>query len=283
MTRTRVFAALAMAPVAIAAVLLLPTPWLVAAAMIVFLGGLWEWLRLSGLDDGVARSALLVANLLLILALVWASASDPNASLVLLKLFSFAAVVGWLLVALWLRHPTFGADNGPRARTIKLAVGTLVMVPAWCALALIHAGEPYGERWLLVALFIVWAADTGAYFTGRRFGDKWFKGRRLAPAISPNKTIEGLLGGMVLAVLVGVAGGWLAGAAPAELPLVALVALLAAIFSVIGDLFESMIKRHAGVKDSGNLIPGHGGLLDRIDGVVAALPVFAVGQIWLGF
>src|SRR5690606_23461514 len=120
MTRTRVFAALAMAPVAIAAVLLLPTPWLVAAAMVVFLGGLWEWLRLSGLEDGVARSALLVANLLLILALVWASASDPNASLVLLKLFSVAAVVGWLLVALWLRRPAFGADNGPRARTIKL-------------------------------------------------------------------------------------------------------------------------------------------------------------------
>jgi len=283
MTRTRVLAALVMAPVAIAAVLLLSTPWMVAAAMVMFLGGLWEWLRLSGLEDGVARSALLVANLLLILALVWASASDPNASLVLLKLFSVAAVAGWLLVAMWLRNPAFGADNGPRARTIKLAAGTLVIVPAWCALALIHVGEPYGERWLLVALFIVWAADTGAYFTGRRFGGKWFGDRRLAPAISPNKTIEGLLGGLALAVLVGVVGGTLAGASAAELPLVALVALLAALFSVIGDLFESMIKRHAGVKDSGNLIPGHGGLLDRIDGVVAGLPVFAVGQIWLGF
>src|SRR5690625_4167065 len=246
MTRTRVLAALVMAPVAIAAVLLLPTPWLVAAAMMVFLGGLWEWLRLAGLDDGVA------------------------------------AVVGWLLVAMWLRNPALGSSNSARWRTVKLGVGTLVVVPAWCALALIHAGEN-GNRWLLVALFIVWAADTGAYFTGKRFGDKWFKGHRLAPSISPNKTIEGLLGGMLLAVLVGIVGGWLAGAAAGELPLVALVALVAAIFSVIGDLFESMIKRHAGVKDSGNLIPGHGGLLDRIDGVVAALPVFAVGQIWLGF
>ena len=283
MTRTRVLAALVMAPVAIAAVLLLPTPWLVAVVMVLFLGGLWEWLRLAGLEDGLARSALLVANLLLILALVWASASDPNASLILLKLFSVAAVIGWLLVAMWLRYPSFGAGNGPRARTIKLAAGTLVIVPAWCALALIHAGEPHGNRWLLVALFIVWAADTGAYFTGKRFGGQWFGDRRLAPSISPNKTIEGLVGGLVLAVLVGVVGGYLAGATPAELPLVALVAFLAAMFSVIGDLYESMMKRHAGVKDSGNLIPGHGGLLDRIDGVVAALPVFAVGQIWLGF
>ncbi|MGO1892781.1 MAG: phosphatidate cytidylyltransferase, partial [Luteimonas sp.] len=109
------------------------------------------------------------------------------------------------------------------------------------------------------------------------------RGRRLAPQISPNKTIEGLAGGLVLAVLVGVAAAPLAGASTAQLPLVGLVAFLAAIFSVIGDLFESLLKRQAGAKDSGNLIPGHGGLLDRLDGVLAALPVFAVGQIWLGF
>ena len=283
MTRTRVLAALVMAPLAIAAVLLLPTPWMVAAAAVVFLGGLWEWLRLAGVEDGVARSTLLVANLLLILALVWASTHDPTGSLVLLKLFSVAAVIGWLLVALWLRHPAFGSGPDARARVIKMTAGTLVIVPAWCALALIHAGEPYGHRWLLLALAVVWAADTGAYFAGRRFGGRFSRGRRLAPQISPNKTIEGLAGGLVLAVLVGVAAAPLAGASTAQLPLVGLVAFLAAIFSVIGDLFESLLKRQAGAKDSGNLIPGHGGLLDRLDGVLAALPVFAVGQIWLGF
>lgn len=283
MTRTRVLAALVMAPLAIAAVLLLPTPWMVAAAAVVFLGGLWEWLRLAGVEDGLARSTLLIANLLLILALVWASASDPTGSLVLLKLFSVAAVAGWLLVALWLRYPAFASGDDARARIIKLAAGTLVIVPAWCALGLIHAGEPHGHRWLLVALAVVWAADTGAYFAGRRFGGRLFKARRLAPRISPNKTIEGLLGGLALAVLVGIAAAPLAGASLVQLPLVALVALAAAAFSVVGDLFESLIKRHAGAKDSGNLIPGHGGLLDRIDGVLAALPVFAIGQIWLGF
>lgn len=283
MTRTRVIAALVMAPLAIAAVLLLPTQWMVALAAVVVLGGLWEWLRLAGVDDGLARSTLLVANLLLILALVWASASDPNGSMVLLKLFCVAAVIGWLLVAIWLRHPQFASAPDARSRMIKLTAGTLVMVPAWCALGLIHAGEPNGHRWLLLALAIVWAADTGAYFAGRRFGGKLFKERRLAPRISPNKTIEGLLGGLLLAVVVGVVFAPLAGAAANQLPAVALVALLAAGFSVLGDLFESLLKRHAGVKDSGNLIPGHGGLLDRLDGVLAALPVFAVGKIWLGF
>lgn len=283
MTRTRVIAALVMAPLAIAAVLLLPTPWMVALAAVVVLGGLWEWLRLAGVDDGLARSTLLVANLLLILALVWASASDPNGSMVLLKLFCVAAVIGWLLVAIWLRHPQFASAPDARSRMIKLTAGTLVMVPAWCALGLIHAGEPNGHRWLLLALAIVWAADTGAYFAGRRFGGKLFKERRLAPRISPNKTIEGLLGGLLLAVVVGVVFAPLAGAAASQLPAVALVALLAAGFSVLGDLFESLLKRHAGVKDSGNVIPGHGGLLDRLDGVLAALPVFAVGKIWLGF
>ncbi len=283
MTRTRVIAALVMAPLAIAAVLLLPTQWMVALAAVVVLGGLWEWLRLAGVDDGLARSTLLIANLLLILALVWASASDPNGSMVLLKLFCVAAVIGWLLVAIWLRHPQFASAPDARSRMIKLTAGTLVMVPAWCALGLIHAGEPNGHRWLLLALAIVWAADTGAYFAGRRFGGKLFKERRLAPRISPNKTIEGLLGGLLLAVVVGVVFAPLAGAAANQLPAVALVALLAAGFSVLGDLFESLLKRHAGVKDSGNLIPGHGGLLDRLDGVLAALPVFAVGKIWLGF
>lgn len=278
MTKTRVLAALVMAPVAIAAVLLLSTPWMVAVTAVLFLAALWEWFALADIEDGIARSVLLLANLLLMVAVVWASAADDSGSLVLLKLLAVAGVVWWLVALLWLRRPGFAADHDTHARVYKLAAATLAIVPAWAALALIHAGEPYGHRWLLIALAIVWAADSGAYFAGRRFGK-----RKLAPTISPNKTIEGLLGGVVAGVVVAVAAAPLAGASVAQLPLVALVALLAVLFSVVGDLFESLLKRHAGVKDSGTLIPGHGGLLDRLDGVFAALPVFAVGQIWLGF
>jgi len=110
-----------------------------------------------------------------------------------------------------------------------------------------------------------------------------FGSRKLAPRISPNKTLEGLMGGVVAGIVVGIGFALIAGATPNQLPAVALVALVAVLFSVIGDLFESLLKRHAGVKDSGNLIPGHGGILDRIDGVLAALPVFAVGKAFFGF
>ena len=291
MTRTRVLAALIMAPLAIAAVLLLPTPWMVAAAAIVFLLALWEWLRLAGLDDTLPRAVLLLANLLLMAALVWASPTDDGGSLVLFKLASLVGVLWWLLAALWLRRPAFAAEPSPWSGIAKLAAGTLAVVPAWCALALIHAGDPLPSRiplaseghvWLLIALMIVWATDSGAYFAGRQFGGKWFGNRKLAPVISPNKTIEGLVGGVVAGIVVAVLAAPLAGATSAQLPWVALVALVTVLFSVIGDLVESLLKRQAHAKDSGTLIPGHGGVLDRVDSVLAALPVFAIGKIWLG-
>ncbi|MDH5832084.1 phosphatidate cytidylyltransferase [Luteimonas sp. M1R5S18] len=291
MTRTRVLAALLMAPLAIAGVLLLPTPWLVALSAIAFLAALWEWFRLSEIDDTLQRTLLLLANLLLMAALVWASPTDSGGSLVLFKLVSMIGVAWWLVAMLWLRHFHFASDHDTHARVFKLAAGTLAVVPAWCALAVLHAGDPaptglrlvpQGHVWLLTALMIVWASDTGAYFAGRKFGGRWFA-RRMAPRISPNKTFEGLGGGLLLAVVVALAMAPLAGAGAAQLPLVALAAVATVLFSVVGDLFESLLKRHVGAKDSGTLIPGHGGVLDRVDSVLAALPAFAVAKIWLGF
>ncbi|WP_166207927.1 phosphatidate cytidylyltransferase [Cognatiluteimonas telluris] len=279
MTKTRVLAALVLAPIAIAAILLLPTPWLVALAAVVFLAGLWEWFRLADVEDTLARTVLLVANLALMVAIVWGSRSHAGGlSLVLFKLATVAGVIWWLLAGLWLKHFGFASDHDTHARVFKLAAGTLAIVPAWCALAWIHAERPMGHRWLFVALMMVWAADTGAYFVGRHLGK-----HKLSPRISPNKTIEGLLGGLVAGVAVAVAFAPLAGAGFGQLPAVALVAAVAVAFSVVGDLFESLLKRHVGAKDSGDLIPGHGGVLDRIDGVIAALPVFALGKAWLGF
>jgi phosphatidate cytidylyltransferase len=283
MTRTRLLAALFMTPLAIAAVLLLPTPWLVAVTAVVFLAGLWEWFRLAEVDDTLQRTILLVLNLAVMVAIVWASRSSAGFSYVLFQVAAVVGVVWWLLAMLWLGNYRFGSDHDTHARVFKLAAGTLSVVPAWCALALVHGGQPNGHRWLLLALAVIWAADTGAYFAGRYLGGTLFKGRKLSPRISPNKTIAGLVGGIVAAVLVAMVGAPLAGATVAQLPLVALVVVVTVGFSVVGDLFESLLKRHVGVKDSGDLIPGHGGILDRIDSVLAALPVFAFGKGLLGF
>ena len=278
MTRTRLLAALVMTPLAIAAILLLPTQWLALLAAVLFLGGLWEWLRLSEVEDSLARTLLLALNLLLMVALVWASRTASGGSLVLFQVAAMIGVGWWLLAALWLRAYDFGSDHDNGARVAKLAAGTFAIVPAWCALVLIHAQRPNGHVWLLTALAIVWAADSGAYFAGRKFGR-----RKLSPRISPNKTVEGLLGGALAGVLVGVAGAAIAGTAPSKLAAVAVAALVVVLFSVVGDLFESLLKRHAGVKDSGNVIPGHGGLLDRMDSVLAALPAFVLCKEWMGF
>lgn len=278
MTKTRVLAALVMGPLAIAAILLLPTPWMAALSAVIFLLGLWEWLKLAEIDDTISRSVLLVANLLMMVAIVWASRSSAGGSLVLFQIMSLVGAVWWLLSLLWLRHYEFASDHDTHARVFKLAAATLSVIPAWCALALIHAERPNGQYWLLVALMIVWFADSGAYFAGRTFGK-----RKLSPRISPNKTVEGLIGGIVAGMGVALIGAALIGVELSQYPGVALVAAWTILFSVVGDLFESLLKRHVGAKDSGALIPGHGGVLDRIDSVLAALPVFAVGKLLLGF
>ena len=280
-TRTRVIAALVMAPFAIGAILLLPTSWLVMLAALVFLVGLWEWFKLAEIDDTLQRTVLLTANLLLMVLLVWASRGSTD--LVPLRLMALVGAGWWLLALLWLRFFHFASDHETWARVFKLAAGTLAVVPAWCALGLIHSSQPNGHIWLFVALAIVWAADSGAYFAGRHFGGRWFAGRKLAPRISPNKTLEGLLGGLVAGVACGLFFASFAGMGVSQIPAVAAVAVVTVLFSVVGDLFESLLKRHVGAKDSGNLIPGHGGVLDRLDGVLAALPIFAVGKELFGF
>jgi phosphatidate cytidylyltransferase len=274
MTKTRVIAALIMAPTAICAILFLPTAWLAAAAALVFLIGLWEWLKLSGID-GLPRTTLLALNLVLMVLMVWASV-DQN--LVLFQLATLIGVGAWVLALLWLRFFNFGADHSSVSRMLKLAAGTLAIVPAWAALVLIHAGEERGNWWLLTALTIVWAADSGAYFAGRAFGK-----HKLAPRISPNKTLEGVGGGLVAGLATAGLFGWLAGVQLSQVGVLMLVAVITVLASVAGDLFESLLKRQAGAKDSGTLIPGHGGVLDRIDGVLAALPVFALGKEVFGF
>lgn len=271
--RQRITTALVLAPLPILAVLFLPTPWLAAVVAAVMLAGLWEWTAFAGIHDRLPRAAFLTANALLMAALVWGG----GPSLFTLKLLALVGALWWLLVPLWFRRPSFASADTAGNRALKLAAGTLGVVPAWCALGWLHSSEPFGPRWTLFALAIVWVADSGAYFAGSRFGR-----RKLAPAISPGKTWEGVYGGLAATALLALLAFPLLGLAWADLPALVLLTLVVAGISVVGDLFESLMKRHSGVKDSGDLFPGHGGLMDRLDSILAALPVFAVGMAWLG-
>ena len=265
--KQRILTALILIPIAIAIILLLPTPAFAVIVALVFLMAQWEWTRLIGVPDITTRVGSVLICALLFAGLWWLR--DHT----IWWLVIGAGMFWWLLAMLWLRHFSFAASPTPGNRALKLIAGLAIFVPAWAALVEIHRIEPFGHWWTLFALVLIWAADSFAYFTGSRYGRT-----KLAPRISPGKTIEGAWGALIGAALVALVGGWLFGERGLALALLLGVAMLTVVFSIIGDLFESLIKRQANVKDSGALFPGHGGLLDRLDSVFAAMPAFAAGK-----
>jgi phosphatidate cytidylyltransferase len=266
----RTLTALLLAPLAIGVILLPPT-WLFALVVTaVFLAALWEWTRLSGLRNRQVRGVLLGVALIAFALLWWQMAALRWPLLV-------AGVAWWALACVWFRHFAFAASPSTENRNLKLAAGAFVVFPAFVGLVTLHGSEPYGHWWTFLALAIVWAADIGAYFSGRFLGR-----RKLAPNISPGKTWAGVAGAVVAGALIAMAGGWLLGVQDARLVGLAVLAVITVAASVVGDLVESLMKRHAQVKDSGRMFPGHGGLLDRMDSVFAAVPVFALGKLLLG-
>ncbi len=150
--------------------------------------------------------------------------------------------------------------------------GFFVILSAWSAAVILHAHSPY---LILFLVLLVAAADTGAYFAGKAFGKN-----KLVPQISPGKTREGLLGGFIAALIIAFIGASLLGIAEGNFSSFIYLSAIAALMSVAGDLFISLMKREADEKDSGNILPGHGGILDRVDGLIATLPLFALGINW---
>ena len=263
MLRSRILTALGLAMLLVAAILYSPPTVTAAILSLILLIGAWEW---SGF--------LAVRPLWRVLYVMLLSAGGLAGFFWTLDARSFVwtmtvASVWWLLALLWI----VGAPQRGGRYSAALA-GVLALLPAWIALVHIDALWPQGAQWALFILALSFASDTGAFFAGRQFGRL-----PLAPRVSPKKTWEGVLGGMLLALAVGVFGAFWFGLDPLRfVPL----CLGGAGFSVVGDLTESLLKRHVNLKDSGRLFPGHGGVLDRIDSVSAATPVITLGLIWLG-
>ncbi len=260
----RIATASVLAAVLVVVVLWLPPVATVVVLTVLVLAGGWEWSGFLRAGSSAVR-ALYVVALAALLPTAWyltVSETGRNAFL--------GVVLAWWVIALcWIIF----APRRVSPWSAALA-GALALVPAWLGLVRLRWDLPDGAQWVLFSLILVWMADIGAYFFGRRFGRL-----RLAPEVSPGKTWEGAIGGVAASAVVAVLGArWF------HLPLATFVPLcLAAVsFSIVGDLTESLLKRFAGVKDSGTLFPGHGGVMDRMDSVTGAVPVLFFGLTLLG-
>jgi phosphatidate cytidylyltransferase len=236
----------------------------VAAVMVIVAAGAWEWAGFAEAKSAGARAAY-VAAVIAAVALAWHVTATESS----LTAFLWCAAAWWLGSVAWLMFAP--GHGGPWA---VAAAGFAVLVPAAVGLGRLVQLEPRGQVLLLFLLVLIAAADVGAYFGGRAFGK-----RKLAPRISPNKTWEGFWSGMVASCCAALAGGLLLD--EPLLPWVS-VCMAVALISVVGDLVESMFKRRAGLKDSSSLLPGHGGVLDRLDSLTAAGPMFLLGLLVLG-
>jgi phosphatidate cytidylyltransferase len=266
MLAQRVTTAVVLLAALVAAIFLLPPAGLAAVLLALVLAAAYEWGRLAGYSQAVA-SAYAIGVAAVCVALVAAPSARFEAGWPPATVLAIcgAATAFWVLVA----TPWVIARWPARPRALVAAIGVLVITATWMALVALCARSPWT---LLAAMGVVFVADTAAYFTGRRFGR-----RKLAPQVSPGKTWEGVAGAAVAVAVYAIVCARLASLAGAKsLALAVAGALVLAALAIVGDLFESWLKRNAGVKDSGRILPGHGGALDRIDALLAAMPPAAV-------
>jgi phosphatidate cytidylyltransferase len=284
----RILTAMVLAPAIIAAIFYLPLFYFAIMLMLIMAIGSWEWGPLMGFSKLGYRIFFVASNIGLISLLwhffplqqLWLSATELQPAVFAILWLS---VIWWIcsafLTLVYPRCSSFWSSH----RSVRGVFGWLTLVPTWLAFMVLRTdhidANPYHGSQLIMFLFLmVWSADIGAYFVGKAIGK-----RKLLPNVSPGKTFEGFIGGMLFAcLLVGLAGvimNW----SMEQLVVVLLVTILITTVSVLGDLNESMFKRQAGIKDSGSILPGHGGVLDRIDSLTATAPIYALCYAYLGW
>lgn len=268
--KRRTITALSLVPLVIAAVLWLPTPAFALVLAGVLMLAAVEWCTLAGLTRPIPRILYSFA-ILFAMALLWIWPQGQ-------PWFFGLSALWWAGQAVALPR----IREIPRVEDLQwslLGAGFLVLVGPWAALIHLHGLPNTGPALVLFLLFLMWTADSMAYFVGRAWGG----GRaKLAPVLSPGKTRVGVYGAMAGAVACALMFGWILSATPMATLLILLVCGVSVMISIVGDLYESLLKRRRGLKDSSHLLPGHGGMLDRIDSLTAAAPVFALGITLIG-
>ena len=272
MLKQRVITALLLLPLVMAAIFIAPSSWFLLLLALILLGGSREYSRLAGVSSYPTGYLLVLVQAVILAALFW----YKDYWSISILLYLSACCITWLLlfIRLPLYRPDAQLDNTYRVISLVTAIASITT--GWFALGWIRV-QPEGSWLILLLLLIVWAADTGAYFSGRAFGK-----RKLAPHISPGKTMAGLYGGLVAAPLIALLAAKLMPIEAIEPVQLVLLSVVTVLVSVGGDLMISLHKRTSGHKDSGNLLPGHGGILDRLDSLLAAAPFFALGLLLSG-
>jgi phosphatidate cytidylyltransferase len=271
--KTRIITALIMAPIAIGGIFFLPPLGFALFTGLIISVGAWEWANMAGLTQPLQRVGFALATAAILYGLL-----EVPAIIVL-----WAALVWWIVCFLLVRSYPEGSGRWSSC-TARAVMGLFVLVPAWVGLNHLRTGGfQFGDSAnnLLLILYvfcIVWVADIGAYFAGRAFGKA-----KLAPNVSPGKSWAGVWGGLAAVAVFALLIGSLAQAGSGDIALLVLASLITGAISVVGDLMESMLKRFRGIKDSSQLLPGHGGIMDRIDSLTAAIPVFALIITQLGW
>ncbi|MFT7223325.1 MAG: phosphatidate cytidylyltransferase [Cellvibrionaceae bacterium] len=277
MLRQRIITAVLMALAFLATLFLLPEPSFGIFITLVLFAGLWEWANLSSFMKNWQRLIYSLIGLALVVftanytGLLQGTPNEIDEQAIFNVLL--AAATWWALALLWIQGYPSSAIFW-RSRWIRAIIGWFVLIPTW--LALVYLYQTNGPRLILLVMFTIFVADTGAYFTGRIIGK-----HKLAAQISPGKTLEGLAGGIFFCTLFALLISVLTNLS--EWPIILLIIILTAFASVLGDLLESMVKRERKIKDSSSLLPGHGGVMDRLDSISAATPVFALALIISGW
>ncbi|MFW8590285.1 phosphatidate cytidylyltransferase [Glaciecola sp. 2405UD65-10] len=279
MLKQRIITALVLAPLALVAILFLPIEpfkYVVAGVMMV---GAYEWANMSGITERIVKSSFMVfigIIFAIIIALVdaeniWVQGELNGLYFVILQIAALWWFVSLFMIVAYPRYSNFWKNS----KVIRATFGVLTLVPTWVAIVSLRTSlydvDPfYGASLLFYVLGIVWAADIGAFFVGVKFGK-----HKLRPNVSPGKTLEGLFGGVMASLAIIAFAALHYHVEPSRIWLHLVIGGLTVGVSALGDLNESMFKRCAGIKDSGKILPGHGGIMDRIDSLTAAFPVFA--------
>nr|VFJ56421.1 MAG: phosphatidate cytidylyltransferase [Candidatus Kentron sp. FM]VFJ74488.1 MAG: phosphatidate cytidylyltransferase [Candidatus Kentron sp. FM]VFK21794.1 MAG: phosphatidate cytidylyltransferase [Candidatus Kentron sp. FM] len=264
----RIVTAALLAPLVVLGVLLLPNRYFALAFGVVVLVSAWEWAALVGWSHWARRTTYVLGTGLLLYGVFQWDAFATHGWLLL----SIAALVWWCVALGWVVRFEQGMAIEPLdSAGVRALAGWLILLPPWGALVAIHQHAEAGPILVILLMVLIWGADSGAYFAGKRFGK-----RRLSPRTSPGKSWEGVFGGLLTAGLMAIGIGFFARLSLAQGIVLVALSLGSILLSVLGDVTESLFKRRVGVKDSGQLLPGHGGMLDRIDSLTAAAPFFAL-------